>query len=96
MSNDIKTGTPTRDVKEVIEMEPMLTTGTQEKVTRFQVNKVKNESMERGVKVAVNMSADEETTDEELDDVHSATDRTRLNSESETKYAKSFRLVKKK
>lgn len=92
MSNNVnKTATPTRDVKEVIEMEPMLTAGSPEKLTRFQVNKVKNGSMERGMQVAVNVSADEETTDEELDDVHSATDRTRLNSESETKYSKSFR-----
>lgn len=92
MSNNVnKTGTPAKIVKEVIEMESMLTTGAPEKLTRFQVNKVKNGSMERGMQIAVNMSADEETTDEELDDVHSATDRTRLNSESETKYSKSFR-----
>lgn len=69
-----------------------------EKCTRFQVNRVRNDSERKYdvgshgevVAVGVNVSTDEgETTDDE--NVHSVTDRTRLNSESDTKYGKSFR-----
>lgn len=73
-----------------------------EKCTRFQVNRVRNDSERkydvgnhhRGegntVAVGVSVSTDEgETTDDE--NVHSVTDRTRLNSESDAKYGKSFR-----
>lgn len=71
------------------------------KCTRFQVNRVRNDSERKydvgnnhgesgGVTVGVNVSTDEgETTDDE--NVHSVTDRTRLNSESDAKYGKSFR-----
>lgn len=69
----------------------------QQKCTRFQVNRVRNDSERRydvgsaENAVEVNMSTDEgETTDDE-NNVHSVTDRTRLNSESDAKYGKSFR-----
>lgn len=76
-----------------------------EKCTRFQVNRVRNDSERKydvgnhhhhhgeggnTVSVGVSVSTDEgETTDDE--NGHSVTDRTRLNSESDAKYGKSFR-----
>lgn len=72
----------------------------QQKCTRFQVNRVRHDSERKydvgnnrgdGSAVGVNVSTDEgETTDDE-NNVHSVNDRTRLNSESDAKYAKSFR-----
>lgn len=62
-----------------------------DKRTRFQVNKVKNESPNREIPSIIDVqSTDEDATDED-DNLHSVTERTRLNSESDTKYAKSFR-----
>lgn len=72
---------------------------SQPKCTRFQVNRVRNDSERKydvsnhgeSAAMGMNVSTDEgETTDDE-NYVHSVTDRTRLNSESDTKYGKSFR-----
>lgn len=64
--------------------------GLQDKRTRFQVNRVKNESPEKDVDAVVTLPNDDD--DEDIDNhLLSVTDRTRLNSESDTKYAKSFR-----
>lgn len=59
-----------------------------DKRTRFQVNRVRTESHnpDQNGAIVVNLStAEDDHTDD--DDLHSVTDRTRLNSE----YAKSFR-----
>lgn len=58
-----------------------------EKRTRFQVNRVRSESQnaDKDGKESIGVLTDEDNTDD--DDLHSVTDRTRLNSE----YAKSFR-----
>lgn len=74
-----------------------------EKCTRFQVNRVQNDSERKyevnrggsnshgdGVGVHVVSTDEGETTDDE-NHVESVTDRTRLNSESDAKYGKSFR-----
>lgn len=59
--------------------------------TRFQVNKVhQNGSPEKVVQTAVVVSSESEEDGEDVD-VHSVTDRTRLNSESDVKYSKSLR-----
>lgn len=63
--------------------------GVQDKRTRFQVNRVKNESPDKnGPDSVINMSNDDDT-DEDNDNLLS--DRTRLNSETDTKNFKSFR-----
>lgn len=67
-----------------------------EKQTRFQVNRVRNESAGRydsnKDSIAVDLSIEDHTDDDyDEDDVHTVTDRTRLNSE----YAKSFRYYRK-
>lgn len=59
------------------------------KHTRFQVNRVRN-SPERVGSVSVDLSNDSENSEEE-NNVYTVTDRTHLNSESDAKYAKSFR-----
>ncbi|KAJ8973378.1 hypothetical protein NQ317_007191 [Molorchus minor] len=70
-----------------------LLTPNREKQTRFQVNRVRNEShnSERDAKdVTVNMSDEDGQTDDDEDhDLHSVTDKTRLNSD----HAKSLRQV---
>ncbi|XP_045467034.1 bumetanide-sensitive sodium-(potassium)-chloride cotransporter isoform X2 [Harmonia axyridis] len=62
-----------------------------EKRTRFQVNRVRNEShnRENGTDVRIEVNGEQANSDNEEndDDIHSVSDRTRLNSE----YAKSFR-----
>lgn len=69
----------------------------QGKCTRFQVNRVRNDSARKyepegdSVSVGVNVSMDEGDSSDDENNVHSVTDRTRLNSESDTKYGKSFR-----
>lgn len=80
-----------RSDDEGLEMDPLQP--NTDKRTRFQVNRVRNEShnAERdGKNPVVDVSTDEEQSDDD-DYVHSITDRTRLNSESDAKYAKSFR-----
>ncbi|KAJ8919030.1 hypothetical protein NQ315_016936 [Exocentrus adspersus] len=84
-----KRTTPTADSGTEMDL---LTHNGPNKHTRFQVNRVRNEShnaQRDGEDVALNMAASEdEHTDEDVDhDLHSVTDRTRLNSE----HAKSFR-----
>lgn len=74
--------------QETVELNPLNDGG--DKRTRFQVNKVKNESPDRGASSIINVSTEDEATDDD-DNIHSVTERTRLNSESDTKYAKSFR-----
>lgn len=71
--------------QEDLEMEGL----SQDKRTRFQVNRVRNETPEKNDTV-VDLS-NEDTEDEDGDHLLSVTDRTRLNSETDTKYAKSFR-----
>ncbi|KAK9753795.1 Amino acid permease N-terminal [Popillia japonica] len=61
------------------------------KYTRFQVNRVKN-SPERVASVSINVSNDSDNSDDE-NNVYTVTDRTHLNSESDAKYAKSFRQL---
>lgn len=59
-----------------------------EKHTRFQVNRVKTDG-ENGGNVHIQITVDAEVqTDDEDTDLHSITDKTRLNN---TDYAKSFR-----
>lgn len=74
---------------DVTEMDLLTPNG--DKHTRFQVNRVRNESQNaerHGTDVALNMTNEDEHTDDDGDhDLHSVSDRTRLNSE----YAKSFR-----
>ncbi|XP_018578158.1 bumetanide-sensitive sodium-(potassium)-chloride cotransporter [Anoplophora glabripennis] len=72
-----------------------LLTPNGDKHTRFQVNRVRNEGQSQnaerdGIDVALNMASEDEHTDDDGDrDLHSVTDRTRLNSE----HAKSFRQL---
>lgn len=76
---------PKRNSTDDLEME-----GLRDKRTRFQVNRVKNESPEKNVDAVLTLP--DEDDDEDIDNhLLSVTDRTRLNSESDTKYAKSFR-----
>lgn len=62
-----------------------------EKRTRFQVNRVRNESHNShncsDVRIEINGEQANSDYDDNDDDIHSVSDRTRLNSE----YAKSFR-----
>ncbi|XP_065169631.1 solute carrier family 12 member 2-like [Atheta coriaria] len=74
-----------------MEMDPIDHDGGDDKRTRFQVNRVRNETPERsnGGDAVVDVGREE---DEEDDELHEANDRTRLNSETyDTKYVKSFR-----
>lgn len=62
--------------------------GIQDKRTRFQVNRVKNESPDKNIPDSVINMANEDT-DDDIDNL--INDRTRLNSETDTKNFKSFR-----
>lgn len=62
--------------------------GVQDKRTRFQVNRVNNETPSKNMQDSIlNISNDD--TDDDNDNL--ITDRTRLNSETDTKNFKSFR-----
>lgn len=75
-------------VRDELEMDGL----NKDKRTRFQVNRVRNESHTSKDAVSLNLALNEgsegdDQTDDEETDLQSVTDRTRLNSE----YAKSFR-----
>nr|XP_022904226.1 bumetanide-sensitive sodium-(potassium)-chloride cotransporter [Onthophagus taurus] len=78
----ISNGDLTNPVKETVEMDPLV-----DKHTRFQVNRVTN-SPERGENSLI---VDIKEDDDEEVLAYSISDRTRLNSDSDTKYGKSFR-----
>lgn len=82
MSNGI-----VRNSKELVEMN-----GVYDKNPRFQVNRVNNtpERLGDSNRIAID-SVEGEPSDEEEVGLHSVTDTTRLNSESDSKYIKSFR-----
>ncbi|KAF5270292.1 hypothetical protein FQA39_LY08403 [Lamprigera yunnana] len=63
-----------------------------DKHTRFQVNKVNNDNEHLGSPSIINVPPEDDMTDDE-DNLHTATERTRLNSESDAKYIKSFRQM---
>lgn len=86
MSKKNATSTSTNDDTEMDFLTP-----NGDKHTRFQVNRVRNESQNSErvrTDIALNVASEDEHTDDDGDrDLHSVTDRTRLNSE----HAKSFR-----
>lgn len=80
------TGLNRNGESETLEMEGL----ESDKRTRFQVNRVRNESPDKKDSAVVDVS-DDEANDEVDSNIHSFTERARLNSESDTKYGKSFR-----
>lgn len=85
----VSNGLSSTGSQEALEMEGL---NGGDKRTRFQVNRVRNESPDkRDTILDMNSNDDETDDDDNCGDLHSVTERTRLNSESDTKYAKSFR-----
>ncbi|KAF5300125.1 hypothetical protein FQR65_LT09215 [Abscondita terminalis] len=82
MASQIEIGSKSQDVE--------LGDLSNDRRTRFQVNKVNNENS--GSSSVINVPPEDESTDED-DNIHTATERTRLNSESDAKYIKSFRQL---
>ncbi|KAH0817745.1 hypothetical protein GEV33_005046 [Tenebrio molitor] len=78
--------TVSRNDQDVLELRNL--TGDNDKRTRFQVNRVRSEShnADKDGKESTGVHSEDDHTDD--DDLHSVTDKTRLNSE----YAKSFRF----
>lgn len=74
-----------KNSEDAMELDPL--TG---KHTRFQVNRVRN-SPERAGSVSVNVSNASDNSDDDENNVFTVTDRTHLNTDSDTKYGKSFR-----
>lgn len=75
---------------EGLEMEEGVT--TQDKRTRFQVNRVNNETTaDKNMQDSILDISNDDTEDDDDDNDNLISDRTRLNSETDTKNFKSFR-----